>query len=224
MKVYRMLNNEFDPVVDVKRPTKESDNWYVIQQESFTINKEDFVLRKFREDFPKLDVLDYAQFELVLNRSAKLQEWYSITSLLYTDSIQLPVAYKDLFNPTEYQGYFKDMQKYKGNLAKESLEIEELSSKFKQDVKDVKNKYYKLNKEIIDTNKYYPIITLNGTQLPLSIQIEIEKYTPKDGDITQQKSLYAREYLINYKRFLIQKVKENPDIDIIGLIEEMQVK
>lgn len=219
-----MLNNEFDPINDVKRPKKDSDNWYVIQQASFTIDKQDFILRKFREDFPNLNVLDYAQFELVLNRSAKLQEWYSITSLLYTDSIQLPVAYKDLFNPSEYQGYFKDMQVYKNNLAKESLEIEKLSSKFKSDVNNIKKKYFNLNKEIIDKNKYYPIITLNGTQLPLSIQIEIEKYTPKDGDITQQKSLYAREYLINYKRFLIEKVKQNPEIDILGLIEEMQVK
>jgi len=210
--------------IDYKRPAKNSDNWYTIQQESFTIDKKEFILNKFKEDFPNLTISDYNQFELVLNRSSKLQEWYSIISILYTDSIQLPVAYKDLFEPEEYKGYFKDMQDYKSNLAKESAEIEELSKEFDEKLKVIKERYKNKNNQIISQNKYYPIITLNGNDLPISIQIEIESYTPKTGEITQQKSLYSRECLINYKRSLIELVKRNPEVDILEVIEEMKIK
>lgn len=216
------MENQYD--IDIKKPTKDSDNWYVIQQESFTIDKNDFILTKYNEDFPKSKIDNYDMFELVLNRSSKLQEWYSLVSLQYTDSIQLPVAYKDLFKPEEYKGFFKDIQSYKNNLAKESAEIEELSNKFKKDVNIIKQKYFNKNKEIVDSNKFYPIITMNATQLPLSIQIEIESYTPKTGDITQQKSVFAREYLINYKRSLIEFVKTNPNVNIEEVIEEFRVK
>lgn len=209
---------------NVKRPTKDSSNWYTIEQQSFTIEKDSYILDEFRRDFPHVNVLDFEQLKLVLSRSKKLQEWYALVSIKFTDSIQLPVAYKDLFSPLEYKQYFKDIQEYKSNLARESEEIEKLSSKFTEDLNEIKGKYSELNKQIIDKNKFYPIITLNGQDIPLSLQLEIEQYTPKTGDITQQRSLYGREMLINYKRSLIEKVQKEPDTNILDLIEEMKLK
>jgi hypothetical protein len=223
-KMENITNMENKYGINVERPTKDSENWYTIQQESFTIDKKEFVLNKFKEDFPSHNVLDFDQLEKVLTRSSKLQEWYSTVCLLYTDSIQLPLAYKDLISPKEYKEFFKDIQEYKDNLALESKEIEILSKKFSDDIKTIKNKYKKENDIIIDRNKIYPIIILNGSDLPLSLQIEIEGYTPKTGDITQQKSLYARELLINYKRSLIEHVKRDPDVDILGIIEDLKTK
>lgn len=209
--------------LEVKRPTKDQENWYVIEQQSFTISKEQFILDEFSKDFPHLKIDSFEKFQLVLSRSVKLQEWYAFASLKYTDSIQLPVAYKDLFDPNEYKTYFDDMQRYKSNLASESAEIEKLSSKFNNDLKIIKDKYKSLNDKIVSENKFYPILTVTGQDLPLSIQIEIEGYTPKTGDITQQRSLYAREMLINYKRSLIELVKNKPDIDVLSVIESNKV-
>lgn len=211
-------------IEDVKRPQKDDSNWYTIEQQSFSIGKDEFILDEFKKDFPHVNVKDFEQFKLVLSRSKKLQEWYSLVSLKFTDAIQLPVAYKDLFSASEYKEYFKDIQDFKQNLASESAEIEELSNKFSSDLKTIKLKYSKMNEEIIDKNKFYPIITMNGQDLPLSLQLEIEQYTPKTGDITQQRSLYGREMLINYKRCLIQKVKDDPEIEVLSLIEEMKLK
>lgn len=208
----------------IEKPSSDSDNWYIIQQGSFTIDKKEFVLNKYNEDFPHVKIDNYDTFELVLNRSTKLQEWFAHASLAYTDSIQLPVAYKDLFEPEEYNKFFDDTQEYKNNLALESAEIEELSAKFDRDLKLIKNKYKQLNDKVVARNKFYPILLLNATYLPLSIQIDIEGYTPKTGDVTQQKSLYAREYLINYKRGLIEHVKNNPDVDVLDLIEVNRTK
>jgi hypothetical protein len=209
---------------DVNRPTSDSENWYIIEQQSFTIDKEDFILSEFAKDFPHVKVKDFQQFELVLSRSSKLQEWYALASLKYTDSIQLPVAYKDLFKPSEYKEYFKDIQEYKSNLAGESAEIEKISAQFKKELNKIKNKFKDLNDKIIDKNKFYPIITMTGQDLPLSLQLEIEQYTPKTGEVTQQRSLYGREMLINYKRTLIEKVQADPDLDVLQLIENMKLK
>jgi hypothetical protein len=211
-------------ISDIKRPGKDSENWYTIQQQSFTVDKSEYILEAFKKDFPHVKVADFDQLQLVLSRSSKLQEWYALKSLAFTDAIQLPVAYKDLFKPSDYKSYFEDIQEYKGNLAKESSEIELLSNKFTEDLNKIKDRYKKLNDEIIDKNKFYPIITINGQDLPLSLQLEIEQYTPKTGDVTQQRSLYGREMLINYKRALIQKVQEKPEIDVLELIEGMKLK
>lgn len=208
----------------MERPEPDQSGWYYIKQQSFTINKDDFILERFNEDFPHLKVNDIKQFELVLSRSTILQDWYAKTSLIYTDSIQLPVAFKDLFKPDEYQGYFKDMQQYKNNLAKQSGEIENASKEFTKKVDLINDKYKKLNDIIIASNKIYPILTLTGQLLPLSIQIEIENYTPKTGDVTQQRTVYAREMLINYKRALITKLKDDESIDVLQLIEDNRVK
>lgn len=214
---------DFDNVI-VNKPGPDQQNWYTIEQQSFTINKEDFILEKFKEDFPKFRIKDFEQFKLVLSRSEKLQDWYSKTSLLYADSIQLPVAFKDEFEPDEYQGYFRDMQKYKETLAKESYDIQKLSEVFDKDLVKIKEKYRNDLEKIVNSNKLYPILTLKSIEMPLSIQIEIENYTPKTGDVTNQKTLYAREMLISYQKALIDLVKNKPEIDIIQVIEENKVK
>lgn len=223
-----MIKNEskiFDyGEVKVQYPNPDSKNWYTIEQQSFTIDKNEFILEKFKEDFPRLKIKDYSQFELVLSRSEKLQDWYSKISLLYADSIQLPVAFKDIFNPKEYQQYFIDMQEYKSELANESNEIFDLSNKFDTDLLIIKNKYKEKLDNIIAKDKVYPILTLRASQMPLSIQIEIENFTPKINDNTNQKSLFARELLINYQRSLLELVKNDPTVDILGIIESNLIK
>jgi hypothetical protein len=211
-------------VLNVEAPSKDEDNWTVIQQQSFTIDKGEFVLNHFKKDFPKMKIKDYDQLLKIISRSKKLSEWYSKVSLLFADSIQLPLAFKDKFDPNEYQQLFSDIKNYKENLALESADIQRESAVFDQTILKIRNKYKKLNDVIINKNKVYPILTLTKEKLPISAQIQIEDYTPKTGDVTQKKTAYAREILIQYQRALVDLVKENNDVDILAVIDQMSEK
>lgn len=220
-----IFNNEVGGVVlKVKQPSKDESGWTVIEQQSFTIDKKDFILKEFYKDFPNLVIKDFKQLSGVVSRSRKLSEWYSRASLLYADSIQLPLAFKDEFSPEQYKRYFKDMQSYKENLALETLEIQKTSERFKKETDAIHEKFRKINQELIEKEKIYPILTLNKSDLPISTQIIIEDYTPQTGDITQKRSAYAREILINYQKALIDLVKKEPKVDIQRVIDEMSTK
>lgn len=210
--------------VEIQQPSKREADWYVIKQQSFKINKEQYILKQLEKDYPHIKVVDYNQFNNLLSRSKKLQEWYSLVNIMYADSVQLPVAFKEMFEPDEYQRYFDDLQSYKKSLADESTMVEIKTREFNNDLNDLRKEYQNERNEIVNKNKYYPILTMTKQQLPLTIQLQIENYSPKDGDITQRRDQYAQEMLISYKKALIQKVKNNPELDIIKLIDEMQEK
>jgi hypothetical protein len=210
--------------ITIEEPSKDESSWTVIEAQSFKIDKGDFILKEFKKDFPNLKIRDADHLVRVVSRSEVLNEWYAKTSLLYADSVQLPLAYKDQLSPIEYKEFFSDTSLYKKNLALETDEIQQLSKTFKEEAQIIRDKYKKLNDDIISKNKMYPILVLNKNQLPISASIMIEDYTPKTGDITMKRNAYGREVLISYQKSLIQAVKDKPDIDILAVIKEMSTK
>jgi hypothetical protein len=210
--------------ITIEEPSKDESSWTVIEAQSFKIDKGDFILKEFKKDFPNLKIRDADHLVRVVSRSEVLNEWYAKTSLLYADSVQLPLAYKDQLSPIEYKEFFSDTSLYKKNLALETDEIQQLSKTFKEEAQIIRDKYKKLNDDIISKNKMYPILVLNKNQLPISASIMIEDYTPKTGDITMKRNAYGREVLISYQKSLIQAVKNKPDIDILAVIKEMSTK
>lgn len=210
--------------VSVTTPSTDESGWYVTEQQSFTIDKGEFMLKEFAKDFPKFKVNDYDVLQRVVGRSTKLQEWFQKTSLLYADSIQLPVSFKELFSPKDYNRFYKDILSYKTVLAQESAEIEELSKKFSTDLKEIKKKYKDKTDKIIGKEKVYSILSMNSSDMPISLQIEIEGYTPVTGDVTQKRRMYGREMLLKYQRSLIKLVNDDPLVDIDAIIEENRVK
>jgi hypothetical protein len=210
--------------ITIEEPSKDESSWTVIEAQSFKIDKGDFILKEFKKDFPNLKIRDADHLVRVVSRSEVLNEWYAKTSLLYADSVQLPLAYKDQLSPVEYKEFFSDTSLYKKNLALETDEIQQLSKTFKEEAQNIRDKYKKLNDDIISKNKMYPILVLNKNQLPISASIMIEDYTPKTGDITMKRNAYGREVLISYQKSLIQAVKDKPDIDILAVIKEMSTK
>lgn len=208
----------------VKYPSSDINDWYTIEQQSFTVDKGEYILKEFSKDFPGFKVDDFQYLLKVINRSKTLREWYARTSLLYANTVQLPVGYKDLFEPNQYLKMMEDMTSYKNNLVKESEEIEKISNEFTNNINNIRDKYRSLNEQIVSKNKLYPILTLTGEDLPLSIQMEIEGYSPATGDISNSQKAFSKELLIQYKRALINKVKENPNIDIVKVIDANRLK
>lgn len=210
--------------ISVTTPQTDESGWYVTQQQSFTIDKGDFMLEQFSKDFPKFKVTDYDVLQRIVGRSTKLQDWFQKTSLLYADSIQLPVAFKELFNPEDYNRYYKDILNYKQILADESAEIETLSDKFTKELNEIKLKYKQKGEQILGKEKVYKVLSMNSSDMPISLQIEIEGYTPVTGDVTQKRRMYGREMLLKYQRALLQLIKDDSSIDIDAIIDENRVK
>lgn len=210
--------------IEVAKPTKNKDGWYGIQQQSFTIDKGQFLISEFNKDFPNFSVDSYEQLQDIVSRSSALKTWYAAASLKYVDNVQLPVAFKDVVEPDEYQTYFNDLQQIKKTYSQMSAEIEKESATFKKKVSAIQANSMKEVDKISSKNKYYPIFIMTKEDLPLTLQFEVNSYSPKVDDVVKERSTYASELLINYQRSLIELVKENPDIDIVQVIEDNRLK
>lgn len=208
----------------VNKPAKNKDGWYTIQQQSFTIDKGSFLVNEFNRDFPNFKCKDIEQLNDIVSRSSGLKDWFRCASLKFVDSIQLPVSLKDRIDPSEYQTYFEDMQAIKNNLALKSAEIEKASLIFNKRINSITKEYEDKNKVIKSRNKIYSILTLTKEDLPLTLQFEINGYSPKVDDIVKERSSYGSELLVEYQRVLIDRLNEDPEVDIDQLINENRLK
>jgi hypothetical protein len=95
----------------------------------------------------------------------------------------------------------------------------------KKDLRKLDLKEAKLTKEIKDKDKFLHVLSLNASSLPFSVLLNIEKYVPNDKEEMQEsRAMFARECLILYKKGLCQLIKENPQIDILSVIEDNKLK
>lgn len=216
-------NFEINGII-VSKPTKNKEGWYSIKQQSFTIDKKQFLLEEFNKEFPNFKVSDYKLLEDVITRSSVLKTWYTAASLRYVDTIQLPVSLKNKINPDKYQEYFNDLQSIKTNLSEMSAEIEVVSDKFRNTISSIKNNYEQKISEIKRKNKIYSILTLNKEDLPLTLQFEVSGYSPKVDDVVKERVSYASELLIEYQRSLIDLLEKEPNIDIDSVIDNNRTK
>lgn len=210
--------------VVVEKPDKDDQNWVTVDQQSFTIEKSVFILDKFRNDFPNIIVSDYTELLDVMNRSAVLKEWFARISLEYANSIQLPLSVKEFFTPIEYQNQFKEIEKYRSNLAKQSNEIEEAAKEFDNKIKSINLKYDSKNNEILGSSRMLPVLTMNLEKLPISLSLLISKYRVSVDEDTNKTRIFARELLIQYQRALLRVLKDNETVNPIDLINDLSVK
>jgi arsenate reductase-like glutaredoxin family protein len=209
----------------VKDPDGNFKDWTVIKQESFKLDKSTLILDKFKKDFPQYKIDDYEFLTRACSRSKEMTQWLINANLEYADEAQTPLFAKDIIEP----GHFKQLQskitEISKVISKQSLKKRELADKYKSDLKDLENEEKILVNKIKGDDKYVKILSLNSTYLPFTLQIQIEGYVPKDKENLQEsRDVFARETLIQYKRTLCQMVKDNPKVDIDGVIESNLLK
>lgn len=223
-----MVNNESKGFsvngLNINKPSKNKDGWYTIQQQSFTIDKGEFLVSEFNKDFPNFKCVDKEQLDDIVSRSSALKDWYASAALKFVDSIQLPVSLKDKIEPDKYQTYFNDMQSIKSNLAEKSEKIELASRKFNKELDIIKDEYDKQINKIKQKDKIYHILTLTKEDLPLTLQFEVNGYSPKVDDVVKERSSYGAELLVEYQRVLIDKLNDEPEIDIVSFINDNKLK
>lgn len=222
-KVWQYVGEDgsFDICIDPSDNTK----WTVIQQEAYSLEKQDIVMKKFAEEFPNFSVDSYKMLTDACSRSEAMSLWLINANLTYSQQAQVPLFLKDTIEPSKFVDLQTNLTRINKKISDISKEKRDLADKYKSDLRKLDLKELKETKDLKDKDKFLHILSLNSSSLPFSVQINIEKYVPNDKENMQEsRQMYARECLILYKKGLCEILSNNPDVDIVKIIEENRLK
>jgi len=195
------------------------DNWLIVKDEKYRPDRGVFVLEKFKEDFPEINVDNIDKVYSLCSRSAALNEWLAKVNLSYALIQNEPTFYRDKIEASRYNLVSEELLKNNSILSSKAREELELAADYRSKMDKIKIKYSKIEYK----SKEARVISMNTTELPLTLQLAIENYTPASDDSPNRRS-YARELLINYKLSLLNVIKENPEVNIDIIIKDSYVK
>lgn len=212
--------------VKVNLPVADQNKWYVKQESSMTVSKEEWVLIKFKETFhPKFSQINTIEKILdLVSQNNVIKKWYNVISLEFIESLTLPMYFKNILKPVEYNQLQIALEDYNIALRKESEEIKKIADEKDRLIREIKDRTEKTTKEVLSRNPLFKILKMNVGQLPISLAIEALEYTPSDRDESNSKKRYTKEILSRYKAALVELVNNNPSIDIDKIIDENSTK
>jgi len=199
------------------------EDWNVIKTQSYIPDRTSFVVDEFNKSFPHLKVNSFKDLSGVLSRSKALQQWYANINLTFVTKEKIPYGYNDVITTKENEVIVKEIEKYNVLLQEESKKKLLLQEKYLQDLKKIEEDINS-RKEKLFLNKKLFVLTLNKMQLPLTILFSIENYTPKSADNELEARQYANELLFLYKKQLLIKLNEDPNLDIKSLVNSLSTK
>lgn len=201
--------------------------WYIAKDESYTPDKEAFIVKAFRETFKNIVLSDddtkaYEVIGQLASRSSKVNEWLAINNAKYALEAQLPTYFKDLIKPEKFKDLQSNVTKYNKEVAKSQALKDAAASEYKQKLNKIDQDFEEKVKNYAK-DKFFVVLNLPATKLPLTIQTSIVAYAPASEDAITQRS-FAREMLIRYKLYLLGILNDDPSVDIISLIDENTAK
>lgn len=215
--------------VTVMLPSADSTDWITVKQEIYRPDKDQFVYDRFVASYPNIKLDDSKSLTenvkviyALCSRSEVLNYWLSKVNVEYSLDAGTPTFYKNLVEPTVFMNATKTLTKINDISSAEALELQAAAFEYKEKIKRISANFNKERKNKIGNDKLLRILTIKSTQLPLSLQMAIENYTPAQDAPTQR--AYAREILIQFKVSLIEEMNKNPDFDIDKYLEAISVK
>lgn len=214
-----------DELFEFEVPSMNEEEWMVVQQESVTFDKGEFIIEEFKKDFPGVNVSDYDMLCNVASRSKRLASWLAVANLKYSEMTQLPLFLKDLVDTKTYLDVQKDIVKVKKIVTKHSQERQKIADEYKAKLKKIEqDEQNELNK-VKENNQILYALTLNSQYLPLSLQLLIEGYVPTaSGTMEESRKVFGRELLIKYKKTLIELYLEDTSISLRDVVTLNEVK
>jgi len=207
----------------VPAPSVDENNWYTIEKESVSIDKAQFLLEIWERDFPHIKVKDYDQLNQITSATKVGRKWKANASAQFILAVQMPNFLAGVVKPERYNKVKASLQKMNEAYSVHGDTAKRLAKDYDEKVlKNDADLAEKLKK--ITSDKLIRAITLRSEELPLSTQLEISNYTPKDGDVSQSREKFAREVLYNFQRTLALLVESDPDVDLEAIISNFAVK
>lgn len=208
------------------------DQWTVIKSQAVQYSAAEVIVDNFNESFNNIQLSGetyeekYEFLTKLVSRNSKLLEWYSAQKIKYSDLAQLPLFAKDLIEPKKFKSLQNDLTAL-SDVVKESVDQRILASneyKKKLNLIDI-NEKRKIS-EIKSKDQVLKILSLNSSQLPLTLSLAIENFTPL-GDTklaAENKKIYVRETLTQFKIGLLKFLNDNPNTDIDDVIDKLGLK
>lgn len=201
---------------------KSKDDWYTIESETIALSRNIEIVNRFEEEFniklnQKDDNANISYFFEIVSRNNSVREWYTKQKLIFNEVSEIPKYISENLTLDEYSITKQNLIRSKKLTVEVSTKIQELSERYQKDIKAEKEKINKFVKE--GNDRFFEVLNLGVNDLPLELTIKVMNYVPSDDEDISSQKVYAREMLIQYKIFLINKLKENPDISVYDLIK-----
>jgi hypothetical protein len=138
----------------------------------------------------------------------------------------VPLYLKNKLEPSKFKEISVKIAEINDIIADASKTRQDEAVKYKERLDIINFDEKRKIDSIIRDDNIVEILTLSSERLPISIQLLINRYTPKDTDIDEKlaKRSFSRECLISYKTSLIELVQQKPEIRISDIIEENRLK
>jgi len=206
---------------------RDSSSWKVVEAQNFRPDKPEFMLKRFKKDFPKQAsaVNDFDMLTKLASRSKAVSEWYARVSAEYVLEINVPKYLKDIVEPKEFEEANTKIKELNKLAAERALDEQRVVKNYQQEMKKIEEDYTKKSAVNLQ-NKLVRILTLNSTSLPITLQLMIENFTPSTTSGSPDKKTYAREVLTQFKISLLKYFadKANKDADLEDFLTEISQK
>lgn len=212
--------------VKMNLPNQLEDEWIAVKQESIEFDRASYVLEQFKNDYPDIEVGEDIKLVYSLcSRSTALNTWLASVNLKFSDYTQLPLYLSSLIEPTKFKVIKEEISEVRKIVASSSSKRLDAAKKYQAEIAKIDKEEASLLQAKKKDNPILKVLTMNSTRLPLSLQLQIEKYVPTvTDDEAASRKVYAREMLIQYKIGLIKMIKQKPDIDIEAIIKSNETK
>lgn len=221
-----------DAFINVADIGSKIESWTIKESETIISDVEEVIVSEFVKDFPRIKLPEgtineqYTLITKLVSRNSSLLEWYAAKKLVYSESKQLPKYLEGFVDPKEFNKIREQLTSI-SDVVKESVSKRQIASdNYKQKLKAIDAEESERIGKIVRDNQVLKILLLDSSKLPLTLSLAIENYTPVDDvdDVAQNKRLYVRETLIQYKIALLKYLKENPNADIDKIVNELGLK
>lgn len=211
--------------IDVEQPDIDFENWTIVQEESISYDKPQFILDEWNKEFPDNQIDSYEKLVAVASRSKAMTLWLIDSNAKYSDYTQLPLFLENLISPKEYVALTTDIIEVNKVVADYSIKRQNLAKDYQQKLRKNESEEKETLDKIKSKSKLLQIMTLKQELLPLTLQMAIENYVPSDQTIMQEsRRVYAREILIKFKKALVQELIKNPKLDVNNVIKMNELK
>lgn len=204
-------------------PDIDSSKWYISKEDFDKTLKKKTILDYYNSEFPKNKLKDADDVYKIASRSKLVASRLAAWNAAYSLQVSIPSFFRDVIKPSDYEEASNIVSKLSESSKIRNDSIAKAVNEFNEAVREAEEIFNNIKYESIKNNKFASIILLNQNDLPLSIILSIEKYSPLSSNSPDQKA-YARESLILYQKYLIQKVNDNPSIDINAIIDSNRSK
>lgn len=210
--------NGVEMVLPVPKDSK-SEDWNIVVDEKQKPDRSKYVEERFDQDFPEHKGTPYKTIGTLASRSKAIQDWLRNINVEFSALAQTPLFYQDYLGAEKYQELKSDVSKANVKLKKLRKEYSDKVAEVKKELSEIEGKMSEVW-ELSTTSVPFRILTMDSTELPLTLQLAIENYTPADKETGPNQRRFAKEMLVRYKLLLLENFGNSSLEDLNKFVSE----